>query len=1010
MSNKCFVPNCKNTTGVPFPKNQTIKQVWLDVLELKNLPRQDSFVCLDHFEPNSVNAEEICDTKCINKIKKGAIPTIRNPTKINKYEEKLEQDPKDSLQEKDVKTCRACMSEKDVEISILDYIEDDVTVMSTLMLCAFPLEISKHDKLPKHICNSCLNSLKNAHEFRKKCLVSDEILHERLTRKRRISTDNEEDNKKQKTVTHFVSDTGGRSLVIKPESDRTKIASLDLPEDDNAFEVLYEAMEDIQEENEECSITEDNGKEEETDGDPLEFVLESKIQIKTEKKSLTESETEEGCGDKNQNVENAQQRKRIQRITVVKNLGDKEHSFTPIKLQKQVVSAVDEIEKTMEVIHGPDTVLIEEDMSPTQKELTNKEKSSTEDIISTLSEGSSTNMTTKKVIIPGVKRQHYNNINVKSEQQPHPKKKIVVKTASVSTIRKEHSSVGRFPCNLREGVYDTVFVMADNYLFEYGLLKNSVRHLKCAVPNCGAHAEQKIIGDTFDNYLVVKIPHNHPSPNEATKKKQMFLSVMRRKIQTDKTLNIRSIYEDVCLQDPQIRSLVPLRNVINEVCRHQLAQKTPPINSFEDFYKHIEKDYFEKLHFTHSNQQFYQEKFHSDDGGMAIVFANSDVIQQLSDSKIMYVDASFKIDTHEDFKYQLVTVLVWIDDSYYPILFAIINKKTQEIFKMIFSYLYTVLAPSLRPLEIITDYEANLYYALAEVYVDSNIGGSVFYYTQNLYKKVCSLNLSRDLETNSFFRNIYHMLLMLPLLPVNTILDGLNNIELEARHMNISDLVRPLFDHIRSQWIINVTPDLFCVHKLENRINENVIAPFKKLRDFLLLTKGKMSKTQVTICHVIEKIIELEAFLRGTYSKPDKKSFGRDLSSFQKKNVLRAWLYIEDHPKIEINNFFGKVLGYIKCMENQLWIWGFYRYDGDTDDILINATHFSIVGPPEDESSDLEMTMEEDTEEDTVVMEAVVDQDGVLQTSENVIEGSTNECGGPHKQFENAFLKYVYQE
>lgn len=301
--------------------------------------------------------------------------------------------------------------------------------------------------------------------------------------------------------------------------------------------------------------------------------------------------------------------------------------------------------------------------------------------------------------------------------------------------------------------------------------------------------------------------------------------------------------------------------------------------------------------------------------------------------------------------------------QYYPVLFALVNKKTQDIFRKIFTHLRDVLAPNLKPQQIITDYEANLYYALGETYLESHIGGSVFYYTQNIYKKICSLNLSRDLETNSQFRNIYHMILMLPLLPVNTITDGLNNIEIQAKDANLQELAKPIFQHVWTQWITNVTPELFCVHRLENRINENVIAPFKKLRDFLLLTKGKVCKTQFSIVNVIGKLIELESFLCNTYSKADKKSFGRDLSTSQKKTVLRAWQFIETHPKININSFFSKVLGYIKCMENQLWIWGFYRFSGDVEDQLINASNFSIVNTEDEE------LYEEDEEEGLGVVE-----------------------------------------
>lgn len=348
--------------------------------------------------------------------------------------------------------------------------------------------------------------------------------------------------------------------------------------------------------------------------------------------------------------------------------------------------------------------------------------------------------------------------------------------------------------------------------------------------------------------------------------------------------------------------------------------------------------------------------------------------------------------------------------------------KCREIYKTVLEYLHGTLAPKLRPKEIITDFEANLYYALGEVYVDSTIGGSVFYYTQNLYKKICSLNLSRDLETNSNFRNMYQMLLMLPLLPVNTILAGLNNIETQARDLELSSLMRPIFDHVRNEWIIKVTPNFFCVHKMENRINENVTAPFKKLRDYLMLAKGKAPKKNITIATVVEKLIELEYFLQITYSAPSKKSFARDLSSSQKRNVLKAWQFIESHPKINLNNFFGRVVGYIRCMENQLWIWGFYRFSGDINDELINATNFSIVtskngnlvegrqeycdnGPGYNSENSKENELcgkyvEDDERNEHIVIDAIIDENGIVQTNKS------SKVSG----FNKSFLKYVRKE
>lgn len=89
----------------------------------------------------------------------------------------------------------------------------------------------------------------------------------------------------------------------------------------------------------------------------------------------------------------------------------------------------------------------------------------------------------------------------------------------------------------------------------------------------------------------------------------------------------------------------------------------------------------------------------------------------------------------------------------------------------------------------------------------------MFYFTENIYKKICALDLARELEINSNFRNIYNMILMLPLLPVNTIQDGLNNVEIQAKDLDLENLTEELFVHVRNEWINKVTPELFCIHR-----------------------------------------------------------------------------------------------------------------------------------------------------------------------------------------------------
>lgn len=120
-----------------------------------------------------------------SQIKEGAIPTISEPQKkINDVPPLVpivspsKPDITETVilsQSKNAKICRVCMS-KTATKSIFDNVEDNITIMSTLMLIAYPLHIAKTDDLPKYICNPCLSKLKMAHYFRLKCLNTDKIL------------------------------------------------------------------------------------------------------------------------------------------------------------------------------------------------------------------------------------------------------------------------------------------------------------------------------------------------------------------------------------------------------------------------------------------------------------------------------------------------------------------------------------------------------------------------------------------------------------------------------------------------------------------------------------------------------------------------------------------------------------------------------------------------------------------------------------------------------------------
>ncbi|CAH1154714.1 unnamed protein product [Phaedon cochleariae] len=900
MPSECFVPNCKNTVGIPFPDDEEQKQKWLDALNITDLiPATTSFLCSDHFEDADKETENEDLTQEKNQ---GSNNKSNSEDETEKSQNQKQESNKQNSQEEtkvksevpevimfdvDLKTCRLCMIE---DINLLNIFEaevvENVPILVSILACIHPIEISIDDELPKHVCTACVETLATCFKFRSICLKNDKTQREA---------------------------SANRGLKRKP----------------------------------------------------------FKIPKRTVKRLREDSDD---SGEENRDPEPAPEPPKPQKS---KSEIDAKFDRVEEELRKVLEGSLSEEQAASEniIIH------IENDEDSNEND-THENDTQENDIPEVIPPS----ITTRRVFIPGDE----------DEVTSLPK------TISLRPQKAVNRTYGRTSVGMYDGVnvsfaFDTKFCLVDGFLFEYRLKTSDRREMRCLTPNCPSSGYQwKTQDGKFAREVTILKPHNHKRVNVAERKKQMFHYVMRKKVQSDKTINFKGVYEDVCQYDPKIRDLVPLREIINIICRNPLLQSVPTVRSFEHLFNEIDKEAFEKFQFTFSGKQFFQEKITASDNTKAIIFANSHFVGEIMDSELMYVDASFNIDTNETFSYQLVTVLILVEDNYYPILYALINRKSQEIYKKIFGYLHDTLAPNLRPDEIVTDYEADLYYALGETYLDSSIGGSVFFYAKNIYKKICTLHLAKDLENNSSFRTIYHMLVMLPLLPVNTIVDGLSNIETQAKGLGLHDLTKDVFEHIQSEWITKVTPDLFCVHRLENRIHENVMSPFKKLRDLLTLSKGKLQKQNLTIVSVLNKIMDLEHFTLTMFNAPSKKAFIRNLSCSQKRNVLRAWQYIETHPKININNFFTKVVGYIKSMENQLWIWGYYRYGGEFNEGLINATNFSIVSSNVDIVAEKDDGMEyveefgeelEDDEErvSPIIMEAVITENGgvdyVLQNS-----------------------------
>lgn len=74
---------------------------------------------------------------------------------------------------------------------------------------------------------------------------------------------------------------------------------------------------------------------------------------------------------------------------------------------------------------------------------------------------------------------------------------------------------------------------------------------------------------------------------------------------------------------------------------------------------------------------FYRGTVTSDDGGFAMVFASQQQLSILEESSLVYFDATFKVVPH--LFYQLFTLFVPFSDNAFPVIYALMTRKTQAV-------------------------------------------------------------------------------------------------------------------------------------------------------------------------------------------------------------------------------------------------------------------------------------------------------------------------------------------
>lgn len=226
-----------------------------------------------------------------------------------------------------------------------------------------------------------------------------------------------------------------------------------------------------------------------------------------------------------------------------------------------------------------------------------------------------------------------------------------------------------------------------------------------------------------------------------------------------------------------------------------------------------------------NGDKFYRGLTRSDDCGSAIVFATTQQLELLRSAKNVYFDATFKV--VPQIYYQLLTVFVAHSDTAFPVFYALMTRKTQQMYHAVFQFMKTIV-PDFSPECAMADYEEASVSAFTATYPEASLKGCWFHYAQAIVKRLQKTGLKLEYSNVSAVRDVVHCLLGLPLLPAGEIVAAWTDIyQSISNDMEKVIEVRQLLDYVKRQWLDrqSVGPDRLSVHDSHSRTN-NVLETY----------------------------------------------------------------------------------------------------------------------------------------------------------------------------------------
>lgn len=126
--------------------------------------------------------------------------------------------------------------------------------------------------------------------------------------------------------------------------------------------------------------------------------------------------------------------------------------------------------------------------------------------------------------------------------------------------------------------------------------------------------------------------------------------------------------------------------------------------------------------------------------------------------------------------------------------------KSAELYKEVFDFIEKKLF-QLKPAMFMTDFEAGLRKAINEFYPMAILHGCWYHFCAAVRRKCMSFNMYRLISKVPNAKIIYRMILSLPLLPPESILNGYNIVKQVATEKKLSKEFKKIFEYFEQYWL-----------------------------------------------------------------------------------------------------------------------------------------------------------------------------------------------------------------